>query len=478
MITGVFTSWQSGVTRAGFGPGISVGGAAPGVAGPVSVQGPTQITASLQIDAAATLGVRTVTVETGAEVLAVDGGFLLSTVDGTAPTVLLFNPPVGATNVPLNAEITVEFNEPMDRNTITSTTLRLIDSVTAQTLPATLSVDATGRIATLVPSVLMAVNRQHQIALTGGTSGIKDRIRQPAWVPERLLHDGVLDRHDGADGTFRRSAERRHGCARSTLKMSALFDRPINPTSRPAGFQVTQGGANVPGTYVFSDNNRRITFTPAADLSATATYTIALAAALSDTAGNGLKNAQTASFTTGTAADTTAPQTTQHNPSSNDTAVPINTVVRVFFNEPINPLTLTPANFRLFHSPTSQEQKVTVLVAPDRRSATLMPVEPLLADTTYFYQLASGYQDIAGNNGFTFGNIFFTTGGETDNTPPSVVQVTPTPGATNAPVNAKIVFQMSELVDDASVRRPSCRCRPPSPARCRWQRRSSTARTS
>src|SRR6202521_2379643 len=46
-ITGAFTNWVSGTTKANFGPGIKVGGAAAGTFGPVTVNGPTSLTASL-----------------------------------------------------------------------------------------------------------------------------------------------------------------------------------------------------------------------------------------------------------------------------------------------------------------------------------------------------------------------------------------------------------------------------------------------
>src|SRR5262245_11576727 len=48
-ITGVFTSFSQGSTTASFGPGVSVGGAAPGAFGPVTVDGPTGATAQIVV---------------------------------------------------------------------------------------------------------------------------------------------------------------------------------------------------------------------------------------------------------------------------------------------------------------------------------------------------------------------------------------------------------------------------------------------
>ena len=61
LITGSNTSFPPGSTTANFGQGISVGGAAEGATGPVTVQPNGTAIAHLVINPAATLGGRTVT---------------------------------------------------------------------------------------------------------------------------------------------------------------------------------------------------------------------------------------------------------------------------------------------------------------------------------------------------------------------------------------------------------------------------------
>jgi hypothetical protein len=67
-LQGTATAWVNGKTVASFGPGISVGGAASGTAGPVTVTSSTTATAVVSVDAAAALSTRTVAVETGNEI--------------------------------------------------------------------------------------------------------------------------------------------------------------------------------------------------------------------------------------------------------------------------------------------------------------------------------------------------------------------------------------------------------------------------
>lgn len=74
-ITGQYTNYVNGATRANFGAGISVGGAAQGTYGPVTVTGPTSATANLVISPSATPGPRNVTVATGLQQALLANGF-------------------------------------------------------------------------------------------------------------------------------------------------------------------------------------------------------------------------------------------------------------------------------------------------------------------------------------------------------------------------------------------------------------------
>jgi PKD repeat protein len=75
-IAGVSTAWASGAT-ANFGAGVSVGGAAVGTAGPVTVNSGTQATAHLVVDLTAS-GKRDVIVTSGSQTLTLVGGFTVT----------------------------------------------------------------------------------------------------------------------------------------------------------------------------------------------------------------------------------------------------------------------------------------------------------------------------------------------------------------------------------------------------------------
>ena len=96
------------------------------------------------------------------------GGFVVTDADITVPAVLTISPPYGTVGVPLNPAITAEFNEPLDRTTVTSSTFQLYDTLTNQPLNATVIARrdrpsrATGAVAAArgQPSVLL-VPDQH-----------------------------------------------------------------------------------------------------------------------------------------------------------------------------------------------------------------------------------------------------------------------------------------------------------------------------
>jgi hypothetical protein len=77
-ITGQYTNFVQGTTLASFGPSISVGGAAEGQAGPVTVTSATNATAQITIDPAAATGPVTVTVTTGSQQASLADGFKIN----------------------------------------------------------------------------------------------------------------------------------------------------------------------------------------------------------------------------------------------------------------------------------------------------------------------------------------------------------------------------------------------------------------
>jgi 6-phosphogluconolactonase (cycloisomerase 2 family) len=447
-ITGQFTSFVGGQTVANFGPNISVGGGAAGAAGPVAVSGPTTATAQLTIQAGASLGARDVTVQTGAETITVFGGFTVATNDGIAPAVLRVSPASGATSVPINTEAEVEFTEPVDRASATTTSIGLRDDTTSAIVPATVVLDATGRIATIRPTALLSVNHGYTVLLSFNT-----RIRDAAGNQMFQTSAGSFTTGLSTDTTGPSLLVASPAQAATAVPLNVdvvlQFDKPINPVTRAAGVQVSLAGAPVLGTYSLSTDNRVLTFQPTANLGVNTTYTVTLTAQLTDVAGNSLTNPGVLSFTTGTAPDTTGPAIAMFLPAANADHVGTNVLPYVAFNERINPISVRADNVQLTYSQTGLRVPVTHTVSPDRMSVTLTPVEPLVASAQYQVSLSS-VTDLAGNfSSFTTWTFF--TGVLTDTTPPVVESVSPLAASSNVPVNVKINVRFNEPVANPSL---------------------------
>ena len=447
-VTGEFTNFQAGVTVASFGPDVSVNGAAPGAPGPVNVTSATQFTAPLAIAAGAQLGPRTVTVQTGTETISVAGGFTVTDVETVPPSVFKVSPANTATDVPLNSRVQVEFSEPIDRTTVTATSFVLRDNTTFLPVPATVFVDVTGRVATLIPSQLLAVNRSHSVLLSSGAV-IRDASgnAMPGTVPSNFTTGFRTD----TAGPSLVTMSIANGDSDIPLNADVVFEfsKPLNPVSQPLGLQVQLAGAPVPGVYTFSAGNRVVTFEPTSLLTATTSYTAVVTGQLTDAAGNSLTNPGTFSFVTGTESDTTTGSVTSSNPIANATGVGVNIVFRATFSERIDPISVTTGFVRVFHPTTGRVHPAEVMVAPDRRSLTVTSTELLRPETTYVFQVA-GMEDLTGRalNGVS---VSFTTGSGTDSSAPTVLAISPPDGAIDVPVNARSVVALSEAIDPTSI---------------------------
>ena len=97
LLVGQYTNFVQGVTQANFGAGISVGGAAEGASGPVTVTTATTLTAQISLDPASVQGARTVAIATGAQQAVLANAFTVEALVSIAVTPAKPSIAVGAT---------------------------------------------------------------------------------------------------------------------------------------------------------------------------------------------------------------------------------------------------------------------------------------------------------------------------------------------------------------------------------------------
>ncbi len=456
-VTSQFTNFVEGTTQASFGPNIQVSGGPSGGFGTVTVTSPTSFTATLAIASGATLGTQTVQVKTGTQTLSVANGFTVQNTSTTPPAVLLTTPVYGATGVPVNTLIEVEFTEPLNRATAIASNVQLSDS-DGLIVPVTVSLDASGRILTITPSQVLAVARTQALIIQSGIQDVYGNSFATAEVLYFTTAYSTVTTGPSVIGT--NPANGATGVPMNTTIVVG-FSAPISPLTQPTGLTVTQGGTAVPGTFSFSTNAQQISFVPTNPFTAGASYAINYNSQLTDFASNALINPGSATFTAGSVSDTTGPTVTGFNPVTGSTGVGLNAPFIVMFSKAIDPLSLTAVQFGLFDYDTGYRIPGTITIAPNTMSATFTPAEPLLSNTSYVFEVAenaifccvviNGYTDVAGNAG-SGSYTLFTTGTGRVTTAPTVVSINPLNGTTTSvPVNVQIAAVISTQVDPLTV---------------------------
>ncbi|OGT32430.1 MAG: hypothetical protein A2W28_06435 [Gammaproteobacteria bacterium RBG_16_51_14] len=175
--------------------------------------------------------------------------------------------------------------------------------------------------------------------------------------------------------------------------MTATFSEAMDPsTITTATFTLKQGSTVVPGavTYV----GTIATFNPTSDLAASTPYTAMVTTGVNDLAGNALAVTKTWSFTTGAAADTTAPTVSSTIPADTATGIAVNANITATFSEAMDPLTVTTATFTLMQGTTVVPGAVT---SPSTTTATFNPTSNLVNNTTYTATVTTVVTDLAGN---------------------------------------------------------------------------------
>jgi hypothetical protein len=182
-------------------------------------------------------------------------------------------------------------------------------------------------------------------------------------------------------------------------RVGATFSEAMDPlTITNVNFALKEfsNGANVPGVISYSGVNAA--FVPLANLAPATRYTVTVkggVGGVEDLAGNAMVSDFAISWTTAAGAvalDTTPPTVVLVNPADLATGVAIDSAVNVTFNEAMDPLTISTANFKV--------AGVTGTVAFNAlsRVATFTPTTPLANNTTYTATVTNGVADLAGNH--------------------------------------------------------------------------------
>ncbi|OYT90546.1 MAG: hypothetical protein CFE43_17565 [Burkholderiales bacterium PBB3] len=367
-----------------------------------------------------------------------------ATSDAIAPTVIGTNQVNGGGNVAVNTKIGATFSEGMDPLTFTAANFQLSLGST----PIAGTIQYTGVNVVFIPTSQLAPSSTYTMTLKGGNGGVTDLAGNP------LAQDYVIRWTTGAaadavapivlgtnyvNGSTNVAINTRVG-----MSFSEAMD-PLTVTNN--NFVLTTGTTRVAGTVNYTGT--QAVFVPLINLLPGTRYTATVkggASGVADLSGNRLAADFVANWTTGPAADLTAPTVLTTLADNGGAGVPINTKIGVLFSEPIDPLTITNNNFQVRNGTTS----IPGSLYPVGETVVFLPQSNLTPNTTYTVTIEGGRGDVTDRVGNALAGNYvysFKTSAVTDTAAPYVIASTQATGATNVPLSARPGLTLSESID-------------------------------
>jgi Ice-binding-like/Bacterial Ig-like domain len=256
----------------------------------------------------------------------------------------------------------------------------------------------------------------------------------------------------------------------TNTKVTATFNGAMDPASiTTTTFTVMLGTMPVAGTVTYSGVTA--VFTPASVLAAGTVYTARITTGVMTLACNAdaldkefekeghrrdVKQSQACSapacdyvwsFTTGAAADTTAPTVTLTVPADTATCALTNSSVAATFSESMDPATVTESTFILLQGATVVAGTVTYSGV----TALFTPISSLEANTVYTATITTGAKDLAGNALAVTYVRSFTTCAAPDFINPTVILVNPADSASGVCTGKTIAATFSKAMDPLTI---------------------------
>lgn len=332
--------------------------------------------------------------------------------DVTRPTVIITVPAAGATSVATNTRVTATFSEDMNPSTISGGSFTLVNTTLGSPVAGTVSYSPASRTAVFTPSAPggLPANSQFTATITTGATDLAGNALASNYVwtfttaaladttrPTVILTVPALGASNVPTNT----------------KITAVFSEDMDAsTITGASFTVTNStlGTVVAGTVSYAVAARTATFTPSAGpLPGSSLFTATITTAATDLAGNALAGNTAVglaagnhvwNFTTGAAADTTAPTVTAVNPLDGATGVCLTKIVSATFSEPMDPATINATTFRVTDSGAAVAGTVTYDAPSQVASFVPTSATGFAASRSFVVTIASGaagVKDLAGN---------------------------------------------------------------------------------
>jgi len=216
----------------------------------------------------------------------------LTVADVIPPTIVSTVPANGASNIPGNASITVNFSETVNAATVNSTTITLSESASGRPVPASVTLSADRKSTTLKPSAPLKAATGYAISVS---SALADDAGNLLATPYQASFSTdstppqVVSVTPAADST----------AVPPGVVLTVRFSEQVDPSS-VAGDQLSlvTSGVAIPGTVGVAADGLSLSFKPLNQLALARLYTMTLKAGVRDITGNAIAADLASSFTT------------------------------------------------------------------------------------------------------------------------------------------------------------------------------------
>lgn len=396
--------------------------------------------APLPPSTAMTIAVSNVMDVAGSMVTPSTTNFTTGTAPETAtPVAIVFNPPAGATGVPLNAALSVQASAPLDPTTLVSGAFSIYDYTQSQYLTGTLTQSTDLTTVYLLPGAPLSVEHNYQITLGYPVCCITDLAGNSLQTHSLFTSGGA------ASATVPQvtGISPPTGAAGIALnaQIQVQFNEPVDAETLGA-ITLSANGAALPIAPKLSNGGQTLVVTSVQGFAPSTEFTLTVTD-VSDLSGNAMGAPVTSTFTTGTEADFTTPSIVSFEPKSGFTGVPLNAWLRILFSKPVVPSTVELGSILLYPSQLSSQLSLpgTIVLSADSTSLIFKPAAPLVEDTEYCFFI-SGVEDLEGNILSQHPGCF-TTGESAATTAPQVVAMSPPSGTIGVPLNPQISLLQS-----------------------------------
>ncbi|MGB7984257.1 MAG: Ig-like domain-containing protein [Terracidiphilus sp.] len=352
-----------------------------------------------------------------------------------SPTVIATSPHCcGSTGVPTNANVDIEFSQPIDSTTLNTSDV-WINSGPATPYTVGLA-PGTNNVVRVTPSTPWNANTWYGFCTNAsikGTNGVA--ATYTCWA----VYFTAGTTTDTTPGTVKIGPPNGVSNVGTNAYIRLQFSKPVDITTiNTTNVAITTGGNPIPGSFSYSYSGNDVigvNFSPVNPLPSSSPISVSVSGVL-DYGGNTFTTA-TSNFNTAATPDYTSPAVTLDF-GSTTYGIATNASFTCHYQEAMDPSSVNSGNTFIYSTVANGNNwgtdPWTYTWSTDLTSVTMTPVNPLFANSEYYYA-CYGAIDLTGNSQSNAASWFYTGSGPSSQGP-QLLYANPPNGMTNVPVNS------------------------------------------